>query len=621
MLGASTILIVAMSLTILVVSIVLSRQNEEKAEEVLNESSFLIADSIQEKRTNLLSTSRQIAETKSIFGMMIFLVRNRPHFDLLLMKQMYRYLTEAVLNICQTAKIDETVIYDMNGRPISFIKIKHGIFELGYIHSLSNLIGETALVVAGMDLEDGYWKPIEFPPQRTLEYHKNIPEKEEIRIELIDSTLSLVTLTPIQGETFDFQSKSMVIEQLGFLKSIQKIDDELFNRIESLTGVEINLVTNLEKVNELVRQYDLSDKQESNYSLSALAANHLFKINNGTLNQENYHMGIFPIYFEENPLALVEYSFSKDAEIKQTRETIRLLGMVFVLCILLVLPASIYYANSIAKPITQVVQGLKSIAAGKIHHLNLDIKSRDEVSELVNGFNVFSTRILEAQKQLRQLSNNIVRNQEMERASIARELHDELGQVLTALRLNAVWIRDRLKDSDPEVAEQALNMRDLIDHSIDEVRNIALRLRPRILDDLGLTAAVDWFVADFQKRTKIKCDLERTNLDEVDNNIAITIYRIMQEALTNVGRHSEADRAGVVIRCFNDKIFLEISDNGAGYDEQILGDSKGLGIPGIRERIILLNGTLEIKTGPEIGTTLFCSIPLIDKPNVIIEYD
>lgn len=621
MLSASTILIVSMSLSIIVVSIVLNRQNREKAEEILNESSFLIADSIQKKRNVLLSTSRQIAETKAIFGMMIFLVRNKPHFDILLMKQMYRYLSEAVFNICRTADIGETIIYGMDGRPISFVGIEHGIAELGYIHSLSNLIGENAMVVSGMDLADSFWRPMEFLPKETLETQTFIPEAEEIRLEVIDDALVLVTLIPIRGETFDFSRKTMVTEQLGFLKSIQKIDRQLFAEIEDLTGVETRLIINPGRVNDLIEAYNFTSTHEYTYNPKALTANHLFKIDEGRFNRENYHKGVFPIFFREQPLALIEYAFSKKAENERTRETIRLMGMVFILCILLVLPVSIYYANTIAKPITRVVSGLKSIAAGKILRLNFDTKSKDEVGELVEGFNVFSEKILAAQSQLRKLSSNIVKNQEMERAAIARELHDELGQVLTALRMSAVWISNHMQNEDPETADQAANMRRLIDRSIDEVRHIALRLRPRILDDLGLFAAIEWFVADFEKRTRIVCSFQGKNLDDIDNSIAITLYRIIQEALTNVSRHSGADHSRVVARCFNNKVFLEISDNGKGYDKRILLDSKGLGIPGIRERIILLNGTMEITTRPGEGTVLSCTIPLNENPDVIIEYD
>ncbi len=192
---------------------------------------------------------------------------------------------------------------------------------------------------------------------------------------------------------------------------------------------------------------------------------------------------------------------------------------------------------------------------------------------------------------------------------------------MTALRLSAVWIWERLKESDPDAADRALNMRDLIDHSIDEVRHIALRLRPRILDDLGLFAAIEWFTVDFEKRTGISCIFEGTDLDQIDNNIAITIYRIIQEAMTNVSRHSGAVRSGVIVNCYNDTAILEISDNGCGFDKQVLADSKGLGISGIRERLVLLKGTLDIRTEPGEGTTLYCSIPLTDNPDVIIDYD
>ncbi len=115
------------------------------------------------------------------------------------------------------------------------------------------------------------------------------------------------------------------------------------------------------------------------------------------------------------------------------------------------------------------------------------------------------TELKKAQDQLRRLSGSIMANQEKERKAIARELHDELGQVLTALRMDAVWLSDRLQAPDPKAGDRALAMCGLIDHTIDEVRGLATRLRPGVLDDLGLIDALDWYIADFEKRTGIAC--------------------------------------------------------------------------------------------------------------------
>ncbi|MFW5792580.1 MAG: sensor histidine kinase [Desulfohalobiaceae bacterium] len=122
------------------------------------------------------------------------------------------------------------------------------------------------------------------------------------------------------------------------------------------------------------------------------------------------------------------------------------------------------------------------------------------------------TDLKKAQDQLRRLSGNIMASQEQERASIARELHDELGQVLTALRMNTVWLRDRLKGVDHKGMQRIQSMCELIDSTISDVRNIATRLRPAVLDDLGLIDALDWFTTDFEKRTGIACVFSHANV-------------------------------------------------------------------------------------------------------------
>ena len=148
------------------------------------------------------------------------------------------------------------------------------------------------------------------------------------------------------------------------------------------------------------------------------------------------------------------------------------------------------------------------------------------------------TAVKKAQTQLRRLSGSIMANQEKERSAIARELHDELGQVLTALRMDSVWMYERLKAPDPEAAERALTMCRLIDKNIEDVRGMAFRLRPGVLDDLGLVDALEWYTADFERRTEIACVFEHNDIPVLNENVSTAAYRIAQEALTNVARHA-----------------------------------------------------------------------------------
>ena len=223
------------------------------------------------------------------------------------------------------------------------------------------------------------------------------------------------------------------------------------------------------------------------------------------------------------------------------------------------------------------------------------------------------TALQKAQNQLRRLSAGIMASQEKERYAISRELHDELGQVLTALRMDSVWMQERLKKSDAEASQRALTMCQLIDKNIEDVRGMAFRLRPGVLDDLGLVDALDWYTTDFERRTEITCVFEYDNVPPLSETMATTAYRITQEAITNVARHASASRIEVVLKARNSTLTLAIVDDGRGFNPLELSDSEGLGVAGMRERASLVGGTLEVYSQPGEGTRVFFKVPVDGK--------
>jgi PAS domain S-box-containing protein len=223
------------------------------------------------------------------------------------------------------------------------------------------------------------------------------------------------------------------------------------------------------------------------------------------------------------------------------------------------------------------------------------------------------TELKKAQNQLRRLSGSIMAGQEKERAAIARELHDELGQVLTALRMDTVWMLNHLKGADPKAADRALAMRELIDKTIDEVRGIALRLRPSVLDDLGLIPALEWYTAELEKRSGIAFILNHHNVPKVNEIVATAAYRIAQEALTNVVRHASATHVEVTLKAREETLELSVVDNGRGFNHIELSESESLGVAGMRERANLAGGTLEIHSRPGKGTQVYCRLPISGK--------
>jgi PAS domain S-box-containing protein len=228
----------------------------------------------------------------------------------------------------------------------------------------------------------------------------------------------------------------------------------------------------------------------------------------------------------------------------------------------------------------------------------------------VCGIAIDITDIKMARDQMRRLSDSIIASQEKERAAVSRELHDELGQVLTALHLDTVWLRDRLKQADADASGRAQSMCALIDRAIDEVRGLATRLRPGVLDTLGLVDALDWYVSDFEKRSRMACTYRHFDVPKVDDRIATAAYRIAQEALTNVARHSHATRVDVSLQTGGDFLSLAVEDNGQGFEPGELSSSRGLGVLGMRERAELIGGTLAIRSRPGEGTSVRLTVPL-----------
>lgn len=212
--------------------------------------------------------------------------------------------------------------------------------------------------------------------------------------------------------------------------------------------------------------------------------------------------------------------------------------------------------------------------------------------------------------QLRRLSGSMMTNQEKERSAIARELHDELGQVLTALRMDSVWLRSRLKQTDVEASQRVSSMCELIDKTIEEVRGLALRLRPGILDNLGLVDALEWYTADFERRTGITCLFEHGNIPHITDTVATAAYRIAQEALTNVARHADASHVEVILQNEQHILKLTVVDNGRGFITNKVSETEALGLVGMRERAALVDGVLDVQSGIGKGTQVNLEIPV-----------
>jgi signal transduction histidine kinase len=224
--------------------------------------------------------------------------------------------------------------------------------------------------------------------------------------------------------------------------------------------------------------------------------------------------------------------------------------------------------------------------------------------------------IEESRDQLRTLAIHLQSVREEERTRIAREIHDELGQLLTVMKMDIALLSKKIKShSENTFSDEAIQslqtMSGLADSTIQSVRRIATQLRPEILDELGLREAIEWETELFQQRTKI---LTKFNSPKefilLDNERATALFRIFQETLTNAARHSQATRVNVTIDLFDSELRLLVSDNGKGITQQQTVGSKSLGLMGMRERAQVFGGSVEVSGIPGKGTTVKVCVPL-----------
>lgn len=270
----------------------------------------------------------------------------------------------------------------------------------------------------------------------------------------------------------------------------------------------------------------------------------------------------------------------------------------------------------LTRPILQLVRATQAVGRGDFSH-RVNRWANDEIGDLADSFNNMTVQLAHAaeehaeREQLRlRYVNGVIAAQEEERKRIARELHDSTSQTLTSLLIGLRALGDACPQ--PEIHARADELRNIAARTLDDVHVLALQLRPSVLDDLGLPEALERHMADCRRHYPINLDLAVNGLEErLPPNIETALYRITQEALTNIFRHAEAETASVIVEKRDDKVITIIEDDGKGFNpNQASHNNNHLGLYGIRERIELLSGTLVIESSEGHGTSLFIEIPL-----------
>jgi PAS domain S-box-containing protein len=221
-----------------------------------------------------------------------------------------------------------------------------------------------------------------------------------------------------------------------------------------------------------------------------------------------------------------------------------------------------------------------------------------------------TVRVRASRQELRALAARLQQAREEERTAIAREIHDELGQALTGIKLDISWM-SRCLPRDHELVAQCHSMIERVDGTLRTVRRIATELRPSVLDQLGLEAAIEWQGQEFSARTGLRVDLDiAVGHSNIPEHMASSAFRILQESLTNVTRHARASRVAIRLAVTPELLTVEITDDGIGIAPQRLDGTASLGLVGMRERALACGGELCIIGRPTLGTTVSLKIPL-----------
>jgi two-component system sensor histidine kinase UhpB len=262
------------------------------------------------------------------------------------------------------------------------------------------------------------------------------------------------------------------------------------------------------------------------------------------------------------------------------------------------------------RPLTELGKVMKRVRAGE-SLLRAPLTGEDsQADQLAEAFNM----VLEALDEASRLrASQIIQAQEQERQRIARELHDETSQVLTSLLISLTLLEESVETQ--EARERIADTRALAHSTLRAIRNLSIDLRPSALDDLGLLPALRWYVKEYQKKCSIEVEFHATGFKErLPAEMETALYRIVQECLTNTAKHANADRVTITLKEETNRVYARITDDGQGFDYEALlktpGQERGLGLAGMNERAVLLDGTLNIHATSEHGTIIEVNIPL-----------
>lgn len=389
--GIAALLIFLLLICTFASSVLINKQNREASHELLKKSFTLISELLSSRQKKLVADSRQMAKMND--KEVINVVKNRESALYSMLKPAYVKIAEGTYNMTVNADIEKAAIYDMNGHLICFSTIdRQGNRLVGIRHKETI---ESATLKPGEQLNYERWKKLDSSPNIETTFGKSIPTEEIIRFEIMDHSVSLVSYVPIMGEEYNVKTEEMEPKQFGFITASQRLDDPFVHMLSRLTGTKINIFTKegLSAGNfPEYEKYDLRKLGKTGEERGQTGREILF--NDLTIQDKSYFQGVSPIYSGSECIAAIASLHSKEIAKANAWQMIRMLVLVFLSCILVVLPITLFFSNSMIRPISRVVTGLRDVAEGEGDlTARLEVKSMDEVGELAYWFNTFMEKL------------------------------------------------------------------------------------------------------------------------------------------------------------------------------------------------------------------------------------
>jgi signal transduction histidine kinase len=287
------------------------------------------------------------------------------------------------------------------------------------------------------------------------------------------------------------------------------------------------------------------------------------------------------------------------------RSLLFILGAILMFGVWLAISVARLFSNWILQPIQTLHQSALQISSGDLSH-RIELDRADELGFLASAFNQMVATLEQTINELRTLSRRLLSAEEAERRRIAHEIHDELGQTLTALKFSLSMAMRISPDNDSLTTAQ-----EMASEAQEKARTLSHELRPTMLDELGLLPTLEWYIDRLEQRANLAVSLE-TELDEANlpTELKITLYRLIVEALTNISKHAQASAVEVSLTQAKDNLTLLVADDGQGFDTSVLNHTQSLGLVGMRERINLLRGNFVLESIPGKGTKITVTLPL-----------